>query len=180
MKMLIGLGNPGTKYEYTRHNAGFLAVDFLRAQYSTSPFSLNKKFDAEISEGLFDHEKILLVKPQTFMNQSGQCVRAIIDFYKLSAEDIIILHDELDLPFGTYKISDDSRAAGHNGVQNIIDHLGTQTFRRVRIGVDARDEQMRQNISGRDYVLQKFSEEELKKLQEIFEELREKIKKPQS
>lgn len=171
MKILIGLGNPGTQYEQTRHNAGFLAVDLLRTQYDLPLFISHKKFNAQISEGIIHNEKILLVQPQTFMNRSGECVRTLVDFYKVPLENIIILHDELDLPFGKVKISEDSRAAGHNGVQNIIDHLGTKTFRRVRIGVNGRDEDMRKNISGRDYVLQKFSEKELIKLQEILQEL---------
>jgi len=169
MKIFIGLGNPGTQYEHTRHNAGFLAVDFLRVQHNLPSFVSSKKFHAEISEGIVNNEKVILVKPQTFMNHSGICVRAVIDFYKLSPEDITVLHDELDLPFGAIKVSEDSRAAGHNGVQDIIDHLGTQTFRRIRIGVDARDEQMRKNISGRDYVLQRFSANELEKIPSIFE-----------
>lgn len=171
MKLIIGLGNPGAQYEYTRHNTGFLALDFLRSQWKFTTFMLNKKFHAEISEGIYNEEKTLLMKPQSFMNNSGTCVRALIDFYKMTPRDITVFHDELDLPFGTYKISDDSRAAGHNGVQDIIDHLGTQTFRRIRIGVDKRDAQMRKNINGRDYVLQKFSKEELKSLQTVLKEI---------
>ncbi len=177
MKIYIGLGNPGTQYIYTRHNAGFLAVDHLRKQYDLSPFRYDKKYNAEVTEGMINNEKVLLIKPQTFMNSSGTCVRALMDYYKLSPEDLIVLHDELDLPFGTIKISDDSRAAGHNGVQNIIDHLETQTFRRIRIGVDARDEIMRKNISGRDYVLQKFSVKELEDLPPLFEKIIENTKK---
>lgn len=171
MKLIVGLGNPGAQYEQTRHNAGFLVIDLLREKNDFPPFVMNKKFNAAVSEGMVDNDKILLVKPQTSMNHSGTCVRTLMDYYKLTQSDITIIHDELDLPFGTVKISDDSRAAGHNGVQNIIDHLGTQTFRRVRIGIDARDEDMRHNISGRDYVLQKFSDEEQESLQSVCENI---------
>ncbi len=180
MKLIIGLGNPENEYRGTRHNAGFEFVDHFQAELQLPAFAMNKKFSAEISEG--HHTtlgKIILVKPQTFMNNSGSAVRTIISYYNISLSDIMIVHDDLDIEIGHYKKSSNIRAAGHNGVQSIIDCLGTQEFTRIRIGVEAlggRTE--REQIPGDAYVLQKFSSEEYALLLTAIQEIITNIKKP--
>ena len=136
MKLIIGLGNPGKQYENTRHNIGFIIMEKLKEIWNFSDFQPNNKFNALISEGKKDGTRVILAMPQTFMNLSGQSVRAIMDFYKLSTDDIIVIHDDLDITFGSYKISFDSSAAGHNGVINIIEQIGSQKFKRLRVGIE--------------------------------------------
>ncbi len=165
MKLIIGLGNPGPEYEQTRHNAGFILVDFLRSKYELPTFTLNKKFNAQTSEGFVESEKYILVKPQLFMNRSGESVRAIVDFYKIEPENIIVAADDLDIEIDNYKITRDSRAAGHNGIQNIIDNIGTQDFTRIKLGVEVSGgRKERGEISGHNFVLQNFSNDELQAL----------------
>lgn len=168
MKIIIGLGNPGREYEKTRHNIGFMTLDYLKQAWNFSSFTINKKFDAEISEGTFASEKVILLKPQTFMNLSGIAVRKIVDFYKLTPSDIFVIQDELDLPLGKYKIATDSSAAGHNGIKNIIEHLGTQTFTRLRIGIATPTQDASCLRNAHDFVLDAFTDEEQKILQEQF------------
>lgn len=167
-KIIVGLGNPGTKYAKTRHNAGWLvldqlAIDLAQENNQKIIWRTKKDWSAEIAE----IGNIILVKPQTMMNDSGRAVRAILDYYNLMSDDLsdilLVIHDELDLPFGTVRWSINSRSAGHNGVQSIIDHLGTQNFARYRIGIKP-TEPPTDTI---DYVLKKFSNGELKELSEI-------------
>ncbi|HPX64309.1 MAG TPA: aminoacyl-tRNA hydrolase [bacterium] len=167
-KIIVGLGNPGTKYAKTRHNAGWLLMDRLVAELEAETgqkinWRTKKDWSAEVAE-IGDS---LLVKPQTMMNNSGKAIRAILDYYNLLAEDLtnilLVIHDELDLPTGTTRWSTNSRAAGHNGVQSIIDYLGTQKFNRYRFGIQPA-EKPTETI---DYVLTKFSAAELKKLQQV-------------
>lgn len=168
MKIIIGLGNPGRDYEKTRHNIGFMMLDYLKQTWNLSSFVINKKFDAEIAEGNFAGEKVILMKPQTFMNLSGIAVRKILDFYKLTPKDILVIQDELDLPLGKYKIATDSSAAGHNGIKNIIEHLGTQTFTRLRIGIATPTQDATCLRNAHDFVLDAFTSEEQRVLQEQF------------
>lgn len=168
MKIIIGLGNPGEKYAGTRHNVGFEMIEAFGKKYDFPIFTLEKKFNAEISK----EKETILVKPQTFMNTSGEAVRSILDFYKLTPEDIVVIHDDLDIDLGEFKIATDSRSAGHNGVQNIIEKLGTQKFTRIRIGIGKNE-----NMPSENYVLQKFSEEEKSKIQAIEENIISEIKK---
>jgi PTH1 family peptidyl-tRNA hydrolase len=160
MRLIIGLGNPGDKYEKTRHNAGFMMIDRIKKNYNFPAFEFNKKFEAQISKGAIDSKEVLLVKPETFMNNSGETVHAILDFYKLTPEDIIVIHDDIDLPLEEYKIATSSGSAGHNGVSDIIEKIGTKDFTRIRIGVA--NENLRSPIDPADFVLQNFSEEEMK------------------
>jgi PTH1 family peptidyl-tRNA hydrolase len=155
MKLIIGLGNPGQKYLDTRHNLGFMIIDAIQKKWQLPEFEFNKKLEAEISKGQLDGQEILLAKPQTFMNKSGQAVGNILNFFKLTSEDLLVIHDDLDIGVGQYKVAADSSSAGHNGVQDIIDQLGTQKFKRLRIGIDRNEK-----IPGEDYVLQKFSDRE--------------------
>ncbi len=158
MKLIVGLGNYGKKYEDTWHNAGFVAIDeFFRQQTGDfKPWKNSAKFKAEISEGARVEEKMILAKPQTYMNNSGQAVKALAYFYKVDPADIWIIHDDIDLPLGTLRISHNASAAGHRGVQSIIDELGGQHFVRFRLGIRPAADQP---IPTEAYVLQKMDKE---------------------
>lgn len=180
MKLIVGLGNPGKQYENTRHNAGFLAIDFFLSKRSA--ISCQSKFKAlicEFHETKNDStvEKVFFVKPQSFMNLSGEVVHEIVSFYKLDpSKDLLVLHDEKDLAFGILKEAHGSGGAGHNGVQNIIDELGTKDFARVRIGIETREADS--PIPTDVFVLSPFSEEELETLnKEVFLKTTELIEK---
>lgn len=163
MKLLIGLGNPGIKYEHTRHNAGFLAVQAF-AQKHKFGFSPSGKFFAEVWEDNISGQKVITALPQTFMNDSGKAVSGLIGYYKINPEtDLIVVHDDTDLLFGKTKLVYDSSSAGHKGVQDIIEKLGTQKFHRLRIGVENRVS--REDLPTETFVLQNFSDEEFQKLQ---------------
>lgn len=166
MKLIVGLGNPGSQYELTRHNAGFLALDFFMKDHPA--ITCSSRFDAMICEYHEDGNKIFFIKPQNFMNLSGEVVKKVLAFYKLDhANDLLVIHDEVDLPFGTVKEGFASGSAGHNGVQNIIDELGTKDFARLRIGVETREQSS--PIPTDVFVLQRFTNEELEKLEkEVF------------
>ncbi|EKE21940.1 MAG: hypothetical protein ACD_7C00088G0009 [uncultured bacterium] len=181
MKIIIGLGNPGEKYTQTRHNVGFIILDEIQKKLEFPEFEFNKKFNALISEKnitqekteqsflgkLFssnNQEKLILVKPQTFMNNSGQSVRAVFDFYKLTPQDLIILNDDLDILVGKYKTSPDSSARGHNGVQSIVDHVGTQDIKRIKIGVEKETGRASRQTPGEQFVLENFNPDELTKV----------------
>jgi len=161
--LIVGLGNPGKKYAHTRHNAGFLFADYfwknLRDEFGFSKWESKKKLNIEISVGKASSKKIILAKPQTFMNLSGGAVGAVLKYYKVKLSDLTTVHDEIDLPLGTYRFSVDSSAAGHKGAQNIINALGTQNFMRLRIGVDNRKNK---RIATEKYVLGKFASKELR------------------
>lgn len=132
MLVIAGLGNPGTKYANNRHNVGFMAADAIARRHSFSPWS--KKFQAEIASGTLAGEKVLLVKPQTFMNLSGQSVGEALRFHKLSPSDLVVLYDELDLAPGKVRIKTGGGAGGHNGIRSLDAHVG-KDYRRVRIGI---------------------------------------------
>lgn len=169
MKLIVALGNPGKKYEHSRHNAGFLAMNAL-ARSLGMQLRENNKFVAETAEG----HGVILAKPHTFMNDSGRAVASLKNFYKLNNADLLVVHDEIDLPLGKIRLSRDSGAAGHHGVESVIAGIG-QDFARLRIGVDGRES--RAHVATEDYVLQNFTAEEEKKLQEkIIPEVIEKIK----
>jgi len=192
MQIIIGLGNPGEKYINTRHNVGFMFLDTIKKDFSFPEFEFNKKFNAAISVSsnsllLYsgeaclsgrqggrrpDEGKIILLKPQTFMNNSGQSVQAILDFYKLTPENILVVHDDLDIELGKYKLVEDSRAAGHNGVQNIIDQLATQKFKRIRIGIKPAEPPH----DTADFVMKDFSKEEKEIVGKVFWEVAKEIK----
>ena len=165
-KIIVGLGNPGAKYAKTRHNAGWLLIDRLAAELASETgqkisWQTKKNWSAEVAS-IGD---TLLVKPQTMMNDSGRAVSAIINYYNLLANDLsdilLVIHDELDLPMGAARWSTDSRSAGHNGVQSIIDYLGTQKFNRYRLGIQPTTKP----TNTVDYVLKNFSAAERKNLQ---------------
>ncbi|MFA6322743.1 MAG: aminoacyl-tRNA hydrolase [Candidatus Buchananbacteria bacterium] len=155
MKLIVGLGNPGKRYEPTWHNVGFLALDKFKSSKDDAflNYKCSKKFQAQICEGSYLAEKIILAKPQTFMNLSGQAVKAISTFYKIKPEDIWLIHDDLDLPLGQIRISHNASAAGHKGVQSVIDEIGTKNFVRFRIGIKT---ETPKKIPAQDFVLQKI------------------------
>lgn len=165
MQLIIGLGNPGDKYSQTRHNAGFLALDhFLESEFvkDGEKSGIQKKFQSLIYEIKLDKAKILVVYPQTYMNNSGQAVKEIMDFYKLLPKNILVMHDDVDLPLGTIKYTENSSSAGHNGIKSIIENIGTQQFRRIRIGIENRENK---TIPPTEvFVLQNFTLEELQKI----------------
>lgn len=132
MLLLVGLGNPGGRYARNRHNIGFMAVDEIVHRYSFGPW--RNRFQAEISEGRLSGEKILAVKPQTYMNESGRAVGEALRFYKLEPEDVVVLYDEIDLVPGKIKVKQGGGAGGHNGIRSLDDHIG-KDYWRVRLGV---------------------------------------------
>jgi PTH1 family peptidyl-tRNA hydrolase len=132
MQLWVGLGNPGPQYAMHRHNIGFMAVDVIADMYRFSPPA--KKFQGWVQEGRIGSHKILLLKPATFMNESGRSVRAALDFYKLSVEDITVFYDELDLAPMKVKVKQGGGAAGHNGIRSMLQHVG-ENFRRIRMGI---------------------------------------------
>ncbi|WP_134685256.1 aminoacyl-tRNA hydrolase [Brevibacillus migulae] len=154
MKLIIGLGNPGKKYEDTRHNVGFMTIDKISDKYSI-PVQQNK-FKALVGEGRIGTERVLLVKPQTYMNLSGESVGEILRFYKLTPEDLLVIYDDLDLPLGQIRLREKGSAGGHNGIKSLIAHLGTQEFKRIKIGISRPD----QKSGVKDFVLSTFSAEE--------------------
>jgi PTH1 family peptidyl-tRNA hydrolase len=172
MKLIVGLGNPDKKYQNTPHNLGFVAVDKIQKEYKEffPNFKLNKKFQAEISKGKFPDKDIILAKPQTFINLSGKSVQAIKKFYKIRPQNIWIFHDDIDLPLGKIRISKGSGAAGHKGVQNIIDLLGTKNFVRFRMGIKT---PMAEKILSEDFVLRKFSKSDQIKAGKMIEQILE-------
>jgi len=135
-KIIIGLGNPGKKYEMSRHNLGFWVIDKIAENFKFPVMNHQSKFKAEISEGIVSGKKILLVKPQTFMNESGRAVSAISRFYKIKPRDIWVVYDDFDLLLGKLRISFNRSSGGHKGVESIIDQLGRKDFFRFRIGIN--------------------------------------------
>lgn len=154
MKIIVGLGNPGKKYERTRHNAGFMALDELAAGFRI--VIAQEKHHAVTGRGRIDSGETLLAKPQTYMNESGAAVAAIIRDTYATAADLIVLHDELDLSLGSVRVKLGGGHGGHNGLRSIIQHLGTPDFIRVRIGIGRPEAAM----DAADYVLRPFSAEE--------------------
>lgn len=167
--LIVGLGNPGEEYERTRHNAGFMFLDKVMELYKfeiTKQQGLSSNFNGKITELSVDGQKVILLKPQTFMNKSGDSVRSVADYYDIDPEDIILVHDDLDLKIGEYKIQLGKGPKVHNGVTSIENRLGTTQFLRVRIGIENRTPELRKYLKGEDYVLQKIKKDEI----ELFDE----------
>ncbi len=155
MKIIVGLGNPGAKYAGTRHNIGFSVIDELAEKYNIPLHE--KKHKAVFGRGIIEGEKVILAMPQTFMNLSGESVKPLADYYKCAPEDIIVIYDDIDLDVGRLRIRGKGSAGGHNGMKNIILHLGSQDFVRIRVGVGAKPK----NMDLADYVLSRFGKEDL-------------------
>ncbi len=170
MYIIAGLGNPGAEYSNTRHNAGFMAIDAIAKKAGIGV--TEKKHRALIGKGIFAGEKVVLVKPQTYMNLSGESIRAVVDYYKIDCEsELIVISDDIDLDVGNIRIRPKGSAGGHNGLKNIISQLGTQEFTRVRIGVGAKKE-------GRDlvsHVLGKIDKSDTESFEEAIENVAEAV-----
>ncbi|MDT2815270.1 aminoacyl-tRNA hydrolase [Vagococcus carniphilus] len=134
MKLIVGLGNPGSKYRATKHNIGFITLDEIAYQEKVE---FNKhQFEADIAEFFLNGEKIILAKPQTFMNESGRSVGPLMTYYNVADEDLIVIYDDLDLPIGRIRLREKGSAGGHNGIKSLIAHLGTKEFNRIKVGID--------------------------------------------
>lgn len=168
MYIIAGLGNPGKQYAQTRHNVGFDTIDILADKYNISVDT--KKHKALCGKGMIEGQKVVLAKPQTFMNLSGESVRELVDFYKINPEEeLIVIYDDISLEPGQLRIRLKGSAGGHNGIKNIIAHLGTQEFPRIKVGVGAKPPKM--DLA--DYVLSRFGAEEQKMMDEAFGEAAE-------
>lgn len=151
MKLIVGLGNPGKEYDNTRHNIGFMILDNYLGDVKYT-----EKFDGLIYEKNYNGEKVIFLKPQTFMNNSGMSVVKVVNYYNIDVHDILVIHDDLDLDFNTIKIKSNSSSGGHNGIKSIINNLGSQEFDQFKFGIS---NEYKNNII--DFVLGKFSKEEL-------------------
>lgn len=175
MNFIVGLGNPGLEYQNSRHNVGWMLVDFLRSAWDMPEFIYQKKQHSDISKDTHN----TLIKPQTFMNKSGEAVVQVFNWRDREAlhsrefDDLFVVHDDLDLEFGTYKIKFGSGPKIHNGVNSIRQELNTDQFWYVRIGVDSRSGDRR--MPGQKYVLSRFGHEESQRLKEVFHQIEERL-----
>lgn len=160
MKLIVGLGNPGKEYEKTRHNIGFMTIDKYADKLGVS--ITKEKYNGLYAETIINSEKVILLKPQSYINLSGEVIRRFIDFYKINIEDILIIHDDLDLEVGTYRVKQHGSSGGHNGLKNIELHLGTQEYKRIKIGISNN-----KLMDTKDYVLGKLTKEEQEKIDEV-------------
>ena len=156
MYIIAGLGNPGKEYENTRHNIGYMTIDYFAEKYGIS--FTDRKFHALMGKGVVEGQKVILIKPLTYMNLSGEAVREACDYFKIDPEEeLIVLYDDISLPVGQLRIRPKGSAGGHNGIKNIIAHLGTEIFKRIKIGVGEKPNRM--DLA--DYVLGHFAKEEM-------------------
>lgn len=169
MKLIIGLGNPGEKYHNTRHNLGFEVLEEFRKKLKAPEWTVEKKFKAEVSKASLD---LLLIRPLTFMNQSGKAVAALKNFYKIEPEEIVVVHDELDLLLGHMKVRQSGGAGGHHGVESIISDTGTDKFIRVRLGIgndrSFSGERKRVSFEAERFVLEEFLPKEHSQVKSMF------------
>ena len=159
MKIIVGLGNPGKEYERTRHNTGFMVLDKISDKFNIE--IKKEKCKALIGTGEINGEKVMLVKPQTFMNLSGEAIRPLIDFYKEDIENVIVIFDDIDLEIGQIRIKEKGSAGTHNGMKSVLVHLGTEKFKRIKVGIGKPNK----NVDLIGHVLGKFSEDEFKILE---------------
>ena len=167
MKLVVGLGNPTKEYENTRHNIGFMFLDYL---FDNNSFKINKKFNALEFEKIINGERIIFIKPLSYMNLSGEVVIKYINYYKIAVNDVLIIQDDLDMSVGKYKLLFNHGDGGHNGIKNIILNLNSKEFLRLKIGISKNND-----INTKDYVLGKFNKEEIAIINETFNELRDFI-----
>ncbi|WP_078393327.1 aminoacyl-tRNA hydrolase [Shouchella patagoniensis] len=170
MKLVVGLGNPGKKYERTRHNIGF---DIIEHCSEALNISLDKqKFKGIYGEQTINGEKVILLKPLTYMNLSGESVRPLMDYFKINLEDLVVIYDDLDLPTGKIRLRQKGSAGGHNGIKSLISHLGTQEFNRIRVGVG-------RPLNGEpvvNYVLSGYRKEELENVEEAIKKTSDAVR----
>jgi PTH1 family peptidyl-tRNA hydrolase len=163
VKLIIGLGNPGIKYDFTRHNMGFLVLNELAGRAGIS--LTGRKFDSHVGRGTVAGSAVILAKPQLFMNLSGIASGKLVRFFRIDISDVIIVHDDLDFPWGVLRIKVGGGDGGHKGLRSIINHLGSHDFVRIRLGIG----QPAPGCSAENYVLERFSEQEVKQLPGIIE-----------
>jgi PTH1 family peptidyl-tRNA hydrolase len=167
--LVVGLGNPGAAYEKTRHNAGFMVADKLAAEFG---FMFDKqKFDAVYGRGFIESAEVILAKPMTFMNRSGPPVKKLANFFKILSEDVLVIHDDIDLAFGRFKIKEKGGHGGHKGIRSLIDAFGGGDFVRLRIGIGRSEI----GISVTDHVLGRFTDEESNLLDQIISWARDAV-----
>lgn len=171
MYIIAGLGNPGKEYDNTRHNVGFAAIDYIAETYGISVD--DKKFKAKIGKGMIEGEKVILLKPQTYMNLSGESIRLALDFFKVDEKtELLVLFDDISLDVGQLRIRKKGSAGGHNGLKNIISHLGHDSFQRIKIGVGEKPK----GYDLADYVLGHFSKDEMKRMDETVIQVNQAVK----
>lgn len=173
-QLIVGLGNPEPKYEQTRHNIGFAAVD-AASRFWQIPLSENRKFQGAFGEGKLGADKIRLLKPLTYMNNSGQAIRAVTDWYKLPPSSVLVIYDDMDLPLGKIRLRKSGSAGGHNGMKSAIAHLGTQNFPRLRIGIGKPQAAIKDDSSTVSYVLGRFSAAENQVVSQVLQLVLEAI-----
>ncbi len=173
MKLIVGLGNPGSEYVTTRHNVGFMAVDALRERIKLADFRNESKFKSEVARGEFNGEKIILMKPQTFMNLSGEALLLVKQFYKVSNSDIWVVFDDIDLSLGTLRIREEGSAGTHNGMKSALLNLGTEKVIRFRLGVESRGETAPTQQDTSSFVLSSFRSEEVSELKQMLDNFTE-------
>ena len=170
--VVVGLGNPGAEYLHTRHNAGFLAIDYICNKYNAR---VNKSaHKALVGEATIGGKRVLLVKPQTYMNLSGESIKSALDFYKIKPENLIVIYDDISLDVGRLRVRRDGSAGGHNGIKSIIANIGTQIFPRIKVGVGQKPHP---DYDLASWVLSEFKNEELKALEGTFSTVCEGLEK---
>ncbi len=167
MKLIVGLGNPGQQYQYTRHNIGFMFIDFYAKHKNSLEFK--KKFNGEYTQLNLNQEKVILFKPMTYMNLSGEAIQEIMHFFHILPQDLLVIYDDLDLPFASLRLRKKGNAGGHNGMKNILLHLHTNEFDRIRVGIG------KPTGNQIDFVLSSFSKSELESLNHTFEKMIEAV-----
>src|SRR3972149_3677923 len=172
--LIVGLGNPGTKYKNTRHNIGFMAVDYLSGANSIKCSNLD--FNSQWGRGIICEREVILAKPQTFMNLSGKAVKVLSGFFHKESEDIIVIYDDIDLDLGAIRIRAKGSSGGHRGIESIIEQLGTKNFPRIRLGIGRpKDKTQDQTGDVADYVLSPFNSEEKTVLKQILDKTKDAI-----
>lgn len=171
VKLVVGLGNPGSKYHETKHNVGFMAIDLLAKELNVS-FSEDKNFKADIGSAFLDGEKVYLVKPTTFMNLSGVAVRALLAYFNIAIEDFIVIYDDLDMEVGKIRYRQKGSAGGHNGIKSIIAEIGTQEFDRIKVGIG----RPKSGMTVVNHVLGKFNEDDYITVQNALERVVESLR----
>ena len=175
MKLICTLGNIGDKYEKTRHNMGFFLADYI-AKQTSSDFKLDAKLYSYILKTTIKNEEVMVIKPTTFMNNSGQALRAVMNFYKIRKQDILVVYDDISLTLGYMRFRAKGSDGGHNGIKSIVEHLGSDAFPRIKVGIGAKPHA---EMDLADWVLSKFSESEQKTLFELFDNIYRNIQKIQ-